>query len=63
MHKIMKRVVVIEFESKLRDLLASMVDASMNYTTVNTYSEREEALKQIKDDFPDIIAMNINFQE
>ncbi len=61
MHKIKKRVVVIEFESKLRELLASMVDASLNYTTVNTYSECEEALKHIKDDFPDIIAMNIEF--
>lgn len=61
MHKIKKRVVVIEFESKLRELLASLVDASTNYTTVNTYRECEEAIKNIKDDFPDIIAMNIEF--
>ena len=50
-----------EFESKLRELLASLVDASTNYTTVNTYRECEEAIKNIKDDFPDIIAMNIEF--
>jgi len=61
MHKIKKRVVVIEFESRLRELLASLVDASTNYTTVNTYRECEEAIKHIKDDFPDIIAMNIEF--
>lgn len=61
MHKIKKRVVVIEFDPKLRELLASLIDASSNYTTVSTYSECEEALKHISDDFPDIVAMNIEF--
>lgn len=61
MHKIKRRVVIIEHEAKLRDLLASLVDASTSYTTVNVYRECEEAIKNIKDDFPDIIAMNIEF--
>lgn len=61
MHKIKKRVVVIEHESKLRELLSSLIDASTSYTTVNAYQDCEEAIKHIKDDYPDIIAMNIEF--
>lgn len=61
MHKIRKRVVVIEHEQKFRELLTSLVDASTNYTTVNSYEECEEAIKNLQGDFPDIVAMNVEF--
>lgn len=61
MNKFKKRVVIIENDMKFRDLLVSLVEASGNYLYINSYSECEETLSKIKNDFPDIIVLNLEF--
>ncbi len=63
MNKFKRRIVIIEHDEKFRGLLSSMIDASGNYSLVNQYGECEEALYNIKKDFPDIIVMNIDFPQ
>ncbi len=61
MNKFKRRIVIIEHDEKFRSLISSMIDASGQYSLVNQYTECEEALSNVKKDFPDIIVMNIDF--
>jgi DNA-binding NarL/FixJ family response regulator len=61
MQKFNKRIVIIEFDSKFRNLLSSLVDASQTYVTIAAYAECEEALENLRSDFPDIVVMNTRF--
>lgn len=61
MQKFKKRMVVIEYDSKFRSLLSSLIDSSDNYVTIGAYAECEEALDHLRSDFPDMIVMNTRF--
>lgn len=61
MQKFKKRVVVIEFDAKFRNLLSGLIDTSENYVTIATYAECEEAIGNLAADFPDIVVMNTRF--
>lgn len=63
MNKFKRRIVIIEHDEKFRTLLGSMIEASGNYLLINQYAECEEALHNLKRDFPDIIVMNVDFPQ
>lgn len=61
MNKFKRRVVIIENDLKFRELINSIVEATETYLVANSYAECEDALKSIKNDYPDIILMNLDF--
>src|SRR5882757_3380068 len=63
MNKFKRRVVIIEHDEKFRSLVGAMIEASGNYLLVNQYQGCEEAIHNLKRDFPDMIVMNIDFPQ
>jgi len=63
MNKFKRRVVIIEHDEKFRSLVGAMIEASGNYLLVNQYPGCEEAIHNLKRDFPDMIVMNIDFPQ
>ncbi len=61
MSKFKKRVIVIEHDAKFRELICSMVEAVDSYLIVNHYAECEDAARFMKNDYPDVILMNLDF--
>ena len=61
MNKFKRRVIIIENDTRFRELMGSMVEATESYLLVNSYAECEDALRSMKNDYPDIIIMNLDF--
>jgi len=61
MNKLKRRVIIVEHDQKFRELISSMVEATESYLVVNSYAECEEALRAMKNDYPDVILMNLDF--
>jgi DNA-binding NarL/FixJ family response regulator len=61
MNKFKRRVVIVEPDLKFRELICSMVEATESHLIVNSYAECEDALRLIKNDYPDIILTNLDF--
>jgi DNA-binding NarL/FixJ family response regulator len=61
MNKFKRRVIIVEHNTKFRELTCSLIEAMDSYVVVNAYPECEDALYSMKGDYPDIILMNIDF--
>ena len=61
MNKFKRRVIIIENDARFRELMGSMVEATESYLLINSHAECEDALRSMKNDYPDIIIMNLDF--
>jgi len=53
-----KRIVVIERDEKLKEMLNVTIEASGNYMLVQQYATAAEAVQRLRKDAPDLIIMN-----
>lgn len=54
------RIVIIEDNEQIRDAFAVLLNLRNDFTVVNTYENCEKAIKQIENDKPNVILMDID---
>lgn len=55
----MKKVILVEDDNIIREAFITLINLSDKYVVVNAFSNAEDALKNIKEDAPDICLMDI----
>ncbi len=55
----MKKLIIVEDNIELVKPLVFAIESTLNYNVLKTYSKAEEAIKDIKNNLPDIIIMDI----
>jgi DNA-binding NarL/FixJ family response regulator len=54
-----KRIIIVEDDNIIRNAFVTLIQQSGDYTVANAYSNAEAAIKNVKDDAPDICLMDI----
>ena len=54
------RIVIIEDNEAVKDGYALILNSHKDYHVVNTYTTAEEAIKNLRKDFPDIIFTDLD---
>lgn len=54
-----KRIIIVEDDNIIRNAFVTLIQQSGDYTVANDYSNAEAAIKNVKDDAPDICLMDI----
>ncbi|MBK7668474.1 MAG: response regulator transcription factor [Sphingobacteriaceae bacterium] len=54
-----KRIIIVEDDHIIRNAFVTLIQQSGDYTVANAYSNAEAAIKNVKDDAPDICLMDI----
>jgi DNA-binding NarL/FixJ family response regulator len=54
-----KRIILVEDDNIIRNAFVTLIQQSGDYTVANAYSNAEAAIKNVKDDAPDICLMDI----
>lgn len=54
-----KRIIIVEDDNIIRNAFVTLIQQSGEYTVANAYSTAEAAIKNVKDDAPDICLMDI----
>jgi DNA-binding NarL/FixJ family response regulator len=55
----MKKIVIVEDNEDLLKPLVALIESTQKYTVVKTYSKAEDALKDIKNNLPELVIMDI----
>ncbi len=58
-HQSPKRIIIVEDDHIIRNAFVTLIQQSGDYTVANAYSNAEAAIKNVKDDAPDICLMDI----
>jgi len=58
-HQSPKRIIIVEDDNIIRNAFVTLIQQSGDYTVANAYSNAEAAIKNVKDDAPDICLMDI----
>ena len=54
-----KRIIIVEDDHIIRNAFVTLIQQNGDYTVANAYSNAEAAIKNVKDDAPDICLMDI----
>ena len=54
-----KRIIIVEDDNIIRNAFVTLIQQNSDYTVANAYSNAEAAIKNVKDDAPDICLMDI----
>ena len=54
-----KRIIIVEDDNIIRNAFVTLIQQSGDYTVANAYSNAEAAIKNVKEDAPDICLMDI----
>lgn len=54
-----KRIVIVEDDNIIRNAFVTLIQQSGDYTVANSYSNAEAAIKNVKEDAPDVYLMDI----
>lgn len=54
-----KRIIIVEDDNIIRNAFVTLIQQSGDYTVANDYSNAEAAIKNVKEDAPDICLMDI----
>jgi DNA-binding NarL/FixJ family response regulator len=58
-----KRCVIVNSDEKLVAVCASLIELSEKFLCINTYTNCEEALQNLKKDLPDIVIMDVDYPQ
>ena len=58
-HQSPKRIIIVEDDHIIRNAFVTLIQQNGDYTVANAYSNAEAAIKNVKDDAPDICLMDI----
>lgn len=54
-----KRIIIVEDDNIIRNAFVTLIQQNSDYTVANAYSNAETAIKNVKEDAPDICLMDI----
>lgn len=58
----MKKIVIVEDNEDILEILVSSIEATKAYSVIKTYSKAEDVLKDIKYNLPDVVIMDIQLK-